>query len=186
MPKKKRSFATALGAAASVNDTLVGASATGFAPTNASTAVEGQTGEWERHEATIRYLYLQQDLEVAEIQKVMDQQYGFARRWALQVNVLAFAFPLDLQKCSKKQFKTRLQQWGLKKYVSKKEMEVIVRIRQARFEKEGKATSFKLHGRDVPEEKIERTVKRCKIDVAVMDASDTTGMSSRLLSESSC
>jgi hypothetical protein len=87
---------------------------------------------------------------------------GLIRRMFSYVGAHA---PLLMLRDSEKQYKTRFRKWNLKKYVTSREMDAIVRKRQNRREREGRQTDFKLRGLPVTEAKIQRTIKRRKLDL---------------------
>ncbi len=59
---------------------------------------------------------------------------------------------------------SKLEQWKLKKNVSSREMQNIVRIQQKRKAEDDKETRFTVRGRSVEPDKIERWQKRQKKD----------------------
>jgi hypothetical protein len=60
---------------------------------------------------------------------------------------------------SPKQYKDRIRKWGLNKNIQQDEMEAMIRKRQERESESNKKTAFRIRGRPVDEEKIERYMR---------------------------
>lgn len=75
---------------------------------------------------------------------------------------------------SKKQWVSKLSQWGLKKNIGTKEMQKIGSIQQKRKLDDQKETRFTIRGRPVLQENIERWQKRQKFDPSQLSQQRTT------------
>ncbi|KAM6527737.1 hypothetical protein FALCPG4_008786 [Fusarium falciforme] len=92
--------------------------------------------DFEPHRATIRHLYIVEQMKLAQVMTTMEQRHGF--------------------RATEKQYKTTLKTWGLVKNVPKQAKESIVRALESREREGKKTTSVKLGGAPVSEEKIGR------------------------------
>ncbi|KAJ4213996.1 hypothetical protein NW759_010522 [Fusarium solani] len=92
--------------------------------------------DFEPHRATIRHLYIVEQMKLAQIMTTMEQRHGF--------------------RATEKQYKTTLKTWRLAKNVSKQVKESIIRALESRERGGKKTASVKLGGAPVSKEKIGR------------------------------
>jgi hypothetical protein len=93
--------------------------------------------DWEDMRPNIARLYDSGTLE--SVIRSMREEYGF--------------------EATPKQYKDRIRKWGLNKNIQQDEMEAMIRKRQERESESNKKTAFRIRGRPVDEEKIERYMR---------------------------
>ncbi|CAM1501680.1 Fc.00g036640.m01.CDS01 [Cosmosporella sp. VM-42] len=102
----------------------------------------GSTQDWEDRRAIITELYWNEDKGLQEVIKIMKVAHGFS--------------------ATPRQYKTQFSRWKIEKNVKTHEMMAIVHIQDRRRDIEDKDTLFKVRGRPVEQEKIDRFAKRQK------------------------
>ncbi|CAD6443809.1 9bfe5c77-07d6-4a65-91cb-700e6146b374 [Sclerotinia trifoliorum] len=105
-------------------------------------ALTGHSAEdWERQRATFTQLYIAEDKPLKEVMKLMEEKHRF--------------------RATPRQYKRRIEQWKLDKNIKENDMRVILR-KDLKRKREGKKSEFKISGRDVEPQKIERFAQRNK------------------------
>ncbi|KAK7956924.1 Clr5 domain-containing protein [Apiospora aurea] len=94
-------------------------------------------GNWEEQYAHIRRLWWDEDDSLERVMSFMEKYHRF--------------------QATAKQYKTTLEEWNLLKNVPTNEMKAIVKIQARRWPK---GTEFMVRGRVVPQNKIDRFIKR--------------------------
>ena len=110
-------------------------------PSNEDVQVKSGPGSdvWETHRSTIKKLYLDEDKTLEEVVVIMERDYR--------------------HKATIKMYKTRIKKWGLDKKCKAKEMKAIARKKVER-DAIGKASSFRIRGRQVEIGKVLQHFKR--------------------------
>jgi hypothetical protein len=138
-----------------------------------SQATQQPQDEWEEHKGLLTRLWLTAGKKLSEVMHIMKEEHGFVKTYEL--NSTTPHKRALRQSRRPKQYKTRFARWNLRKNVKSGEIEFIIHKRQRRKEN-GKETQFQLRGIPVPEEKIERSCKRLKLEPALLqDPCDAPG-----------
>jgi hypothetical protein len=99
------------------------------------------TQEWESRRSEITRLYVDEKLPLQTVIDTMKAEHGFCG--------------------TKKQYKDRIEKWGINvKNFKRSEMKAVVRKRQRRKLDENKDSVFRIRGREVESEKIVKFMKR--------------------------
>ncbi|KAL8960231.1 MAG: hypothetical protein Q9193_003028 [Seirophora villosa] len=108
--------------------------------------------DWSAHKDTIKELYLDQNMTLAQTMKAMNEQYSFD--------------------ASKKLYKTMFKEWNWSKNLSADAAQKMVEKSKRRKREENKDTVFLYGGREVESHRLESTVARAKKGKVTIDLTD--------------
>ncbi|APA11329.1 hypothetical protein SS1G_11575 [Sclerotinia sclerotiorum 1980 UF-70] len=111
-------------------------------PARRPALTEHSAEDWERQRATFTRLYTAEDKTLKEVMEIMENEHGF--------------------RATPRQYKRRIEQWKLDKNIKESDMRIILR-KDLKRKHEGKKSEFKISGRDVEPQKIERFAQRKKM-----------------------
>ncbi|KAJ8069430.1 hypothetical protein OCU04_003084 [Sclerotinia nivalis] len=111
-------------------------------PARRPALTEHSAEDWECQRAAFTQLYMGQDKCLKEVMKIMEDEHGF--------------------RATPRQYKRRIEQWKLDKNIKENDMRVILR-KDLKRKREGKKSEFRISGRDVVPQKIERFAQRNKM-----------------------
>lgn len=119
--------------------------------------------EWEQYKEVIHKLYLNEDRSAMDTIDILRQRYAFSVRYGPNIRhpfkpIRTFDVLTPLK--SERQFKHKIQQWGLKKNVTTSTKAAIVAKMQKRKLEEGKETKFLYRGRELNHETLNRYSKK--------------------------
>jgi hypothetical protein len=131
--------------------------------------------DWEEQKIQIRNLYLDANLSISEVAKIMLEKYKFgAGCVSLIIVYIDESGIVDAGDQSdlfirEKQFKRKVDEWGFTKNITNREMMKMVQKRKRREDEHGKATIFKRsrNGTDFEEvdlAKLDRFQKRNRLE----------------------
>ena len=113
--------------------------------------------EWDAKKMVIHDLYIIQDLSLPEVIKIMENENSFSQSYVVSL----CSRPLKLTNCCRrKQYTTKLKEWGYEKNIKEADMKAIVKKDLKRkAENPLRPSAFRLRGKPVPNHKIERYEK---------------------------
>ncbi|KAF5877206.1 uncharacterized protein Bfra_001570 [Botrytis fragariae] len=103
---------------------------------------EHSADEWERHRLTFTQLYMTEGRPLKEVMQIMENEHEF--------------------RATSRQYKRRIEQWKLDKNIKENDMRVILR-KDLKRKREGKNSEFRISGREVEPNKIQRFAQRYKV-----------------------
>jgi hypothetical protein len=118
------------------------------------------TQDWEVQRAIIEELYWTDGRKLPEVMNIMKTMHKFSATYSIPASCDGGRV-IDIR-YRKKQYKDQFKRWNFEKNVKTEEMNAIISIQKRRQDNEGKDTQFRLRKRPVPQEKIDRFVKRQK------------------------
>lgn len=116
--------------------------------------------DWEVRRPIIEVLYWTDGRKLPEVMDIMKAMYNFSATYSIPASCDGYRV-ID-SRYRKKQYKDQFKRWNFEKNVKADKMKAIIRIRKRRRDDEDKDTQFRLRQRPVPQEKINRFVKRQK------------------------
>jgi Clr5 domain len=120
--------------------------------------------DWEVRRPIIEELYWTDGRKLPEVMGTMKTMYNFSATYSIPTSCDGNRV-ID-SRHRKKQYKDQFKRWNFEKNIKTDEMKAIIRVRKRRRDDEGKDTQFRLRERPVPQEKIDRFVKRQKTPTA--------------------
>ena len=106
---------------------------------------------------TIHNLYVVHDLSLPEIMKIMENKNSFSQSYV--VSLCSRLLKLTIC-CRRKQYTTKLKEWGYEKNIKETDMRAIVnKDLKRKAENPLRLSAFRLRGKPVPKHKIERYEK---------------------------
>jgi Clr5 domain len=108
---------------------------------------------WERHKATIRKLYLEENKTLDEVIEVMNEAYGFVSAYKPSFGATYIHSYLS----SKSNYERRIRRWKFRKNHAASEWEAVVQRVQSR-DRDGKKSNVYIDTRSVSSEKLQRKV----------------------------
>jgi hypothetical protein len=120
--------------------------------------------DWEIRRLIIEELYWKGGRKLPEMMSIMKTIYNFSATYAIPTSCDGDR-AID-STYRKKQYKDQFKRWNFEKNIKTDEMKAIIRIRKRRRDDEDKDTQFRLRQRPVPQEKIDRFMKRQKTPTA--------------------
>ena len=117
--------------------------------------------DWAKQRSTIRKLYMDKNMPLPSLMKVMEKEHGFCATYATLVsspcvittNTLSFR---------QKRYKEKFKAWGFEKNLTKRQSKFIARKALRRLD-EGKKTEFLIRGLKVSQEKVDRGLTKPNI-----------------------
>ncbi|CZR67940.1 uncharacterized protein PAC_17839 [Phialocephala subalpina] len=104
---------------------------------------------WELQKARFTQHYINEDRPLREVQGMMSSLYGF--------------------RATERQYKRKIAQWKLEKYIRDDDMQVVLRKQLKRKLEEGKESEVSVNGKPVPPQKMQRFVQRKRLtDEAIL------------------
>lgn len=116
-------------------------------PARRPALTEHSAEDWECQRATFTRLYIAEDKTLKEVMEIMENEHGF--------------------RATPRQYKRRIEQWKLDKNIKESDMRIILR-KDLKRKHEGKKSEFKISGRDVEPQKIERFAQRKKMTESIL------------------
>ena len=125
------------------------------------------TEEWDAKRMAIHDLYIIHDLPLPEVIKIMENKNSFSQSYVIPFVLVALRRSLILTNClRRKQYTTKLKEWGYEKNIRETDMRAIAHKDFKRKAEDAlRPSTFRLRGKPVPNHKIERYEKeKCLFD----------------------
>ena len=110
--------------------------------------------DWAKKRSTIKELYMDQNMALPILMKVMKEQHGFCATYATVVSSPCLT-TTDFSSSRPKRYKEKLKAWGFEKNLTRRQSKYITRTALRRLH-EGKKTEFHLKGTVIPQDKVDR------------------------------
>ncbi|KAL8787109.1 MAG: hypothetical protein Q9195_007937 [Heterodermia aff. obscurata] len=116
--------------------------------------------EWDAKKMVIHYLYIIQDLSLPEVIKIMENENSFSQSYAVPLRACALQTLRTYNCRRRKQYTTKLKEWGYDKNIKETDMRAIAhKDLKRKAEDPLRPSTFRLRGKPVPNSKIERYEK---------------------------
>ena len=117
--------------------------------------------DWAKQRPTIRKLYMDKNMPLPSLMKVMKEEHGFNATYATVMSSPCVPTTNSLS-FRQKRYKEKIKAWGFEKNLTKRQSKFIARKTLRRLD-EGKKTEFLIRGIKVPQEKVDRGLTRPNI-----------------------
>ena len=117
--------------------------------------------DWAKQRSTIKELYMDKNMPLPSLMKVMKEKHGFCATYATVVSSPCVTTTNSLSS-RQKRYKEKFKAWGFEKNLTKRQSKFIARKALRRLD-EGKKTEFRIRGFKVPREKVDRGLTKPNI-----------------------
>ena len=117
--------------------------------------------DWAKKRSTIKKLYMDENMPLPTLMKVMKEKHGFCATYASVVSSPCVITTNSLSS-RKKRYKEKFKVWGFEKNLTKRQSKFIAHKALRRLD-EGKKTEFHIRGLKVPQEKVDRGLTKSTI-----------------------